>query len=677
MNTLATLTPPPQSRQLLEAALKLHDTRPWSEGEAGYRAVLARHPARLDALLGLGHISSQEKRFAEAVGWFKVAVAAHPTQAGAHLALARALRQLGQDDEAARHFDQAAALRPAEAQYALAARMHRGSMLEARSQLDEALACFQDAAQQHPDEADAWAALAMLQWRVQGAASSLDSFRRALQIDPTRSELIEKFGLALQDDNSVEDASLVFQRLLQMEPNRPLTLGRLMHTKMMAADWTALDRLQQRVEAGVNAGQLTAEPFGLQGYCTSPQTLLHAAQTYAASRHPDRSAQLAPAVVGRAGKIRIGYSSGEFRQQATSLLLTEVLELHDREHFEVYAIDNGWSDGSVLRQRIERAVTEVVPIRGLSDKEAAAAIRARGIDILVNLNGYFGLARNNLFSLRPAPIQVNYLGFPGTIGAEFIDYLIADEVVIPPEAHAHYSEKVVTLPGSYQPNDSQRPISSEPLQRSDVGLPEGAFVFCCMNNVYKITPAVFDIWMRLLRQVPGSVLWLYGRVAEARGNLIHEAAERGVTAERLVFASTVPPERHLARLRLADLFLDTWPYNAHTTGSDALWAGLPVLTCTGATFPSRVGASLLHAVGLPELVTDSFEAYESLALRLATEPGLLSGLRARLASNLPQAPLYDTPRYVRHLEAAYKRMVECARAGHAAQAFAVDARPEQ
>ncbi|MBT9526031.1 MAG: tetratricopeptide repeat protein [Rhizobacter sp.] len=671
MNSLTTLSPPPEARQLLQASLKLHDARPWSDAEAGYRAVLARHPARLDALLGLGQLSSQEKRFAEAASWFQVAVAADPTQASAHLALARALRQLGHDDEATQHFDQAMALRPDEAHYALAARMHRGSVLEAQGRVDEALTCFQDAVQHHPDEADAWAALAMLQWRVQGAESSLDSFRRALQIDSARPELIEKFGLALQAHNSVEDAAIMFQHLLQMEPTRPLTAGRLMHTKMMAADWTALDQLQQRVEAGIRAGQLTAEPFGLQGYCSSPLLLLRAAQAYAAAHLPDRSAQLAPATLSDGSKIRIGYSSGEFRQQATSLLLTEVLEMHDREHFEVYAIDNGWSDGSALRQRIENAVTEVVPIRGLSDKEAAAAIRARGIHILVNLNGYFGLARNGVFSLRPAPIQVNYLGFPGTLGAEFIDYLIADEVVIPPEAHAHYSEKVITLPGSYQPNDSQRPVSSEPLQRRDVGLPDDAFVFCCMNNVYKITPAVFDIWMRLLKQVPGSVLWLYGRVAEARDNLIHEVAERGVAAERLVFAPALPPDRHLARLRLADLFLDTWPYNAHTTGSDALWAGLPVLTCSGSTFPSRVGASLLHAVGLPELVTDSFEAYESLALRLATEPGLLSGLRERLASNLPHAPLYDTPRYVRHLEAAYKRMVERARGGQPPEAFSV------
>ncbi len=611
----------------------------------------------------------------EAVRRLKAALAAHPGRAHTHLDLARALHQLGQDEEAATHFDRAAALRPGDAEFELPARMHLGMRLEAQGRNEDALAHFEAAVGQHPDAADAWAALGMLQWRVHGAATAMASFQRALQIDPTRPEVIEKFALTLQGHGSFEDAAIMFERLLQLQPERPLTPGRLMHCKMLAADWTALAQLQRRVEAGVSAGELTAEPFGLQGYCASPQTLLRAAQAYAAEHHPDRSAMLPRVLVGHGPKIRVGYVAGEFRKQATSLLLAEVLELHDSACFEVFAFDNGWSDGSELRQRIENAVAEVVPIRALGDMAAAAAIRARGIDILVNLNGYFGLARNNLFSLRPAPLQVNYLGFPGTMGAGFIDYLIADTVVLPPADQQFYTEQVVYLPGSYQPNDSQRRISSQTLRRSDVGLPEGGFVFCCMNNVYKITPQVFDIWMRLLQRVPGSVLWLYGRVAEARANLQHEAAARGVAAERLVFAPAFAPELHLARLRLADLFLDTWPYNAHTTGSDALWAGLPVLTCTGPTFPSRVGASLLHAMGLPELVVDSFAEYEALAYRLATEPALLAALRQRLAAKLPSAPLFNSRRYTRHLEAAYERMVERARAGQPAEAFAVAALP--
>jgi protein O-GlcNAc transferase len=298
-------------------------------------------------------------------------------------------------------------------------------------------------------------------------------------------------------------------------------------------------------------------------------------------------------------------------------------------------------------------------------------VRARRIDILVNLNGYAGAARHDLFAARAAPLQVNYLGYPGTTGMPYIDYLIADPVLIPPAERRHYSEQVVYLPDSYQPNDARRRVASTPATRAEVGLPDDAFVFCCMNHVFKIMPKVFDIWMRLLRQVPGSVLMLYSDNAETQHNLRHEAAARGVAPARLVFGGPIGTEHHLARLRLCDLFVDTLPCNAHTTASDALWAGLPVLTCIGQAFAGRVCASLLRAVGLPELVTESLADYEALALRLAVEPGLLPALRQRLAENLPTAPLFDTPRYTRHLEAAYTQMVARARDGLAPAAFAV------
>ncbi|MBC7995270.1 MAG: tetratricopeptide repeat protein [Rhizobacter sp.] len=598
-------------------------------------------------------------------------------QAQHHVDRARALRQQGLNAEAATHFARAAELDPTRAELRLMVLLHEGTVLDEQGRAEDALACFERAVLKHPGAADAWAALGMVQNSLRGPQAAEASFQQALQIDPTRCDVIEKFGMVLQDQRRYEDAALVFERLLQLKPDQPLAAGRLLHCKMLTADWTALDHLQRRVEQALAAGQLAAEPFGLQGYCTSPGLLLKAAQLFSATYHPDRSPMLAPATLGAGPKIRIGYVSGEFRNQATSVLLTEVLELHDRERFEVYAFDNGWNDGSELRHRIERAVTEVVPIASLGHLDAAAAIRARGIDILVNLNGHFGRARSHLFALRPAAIQVNYLGFPGTIGAPHIDYLIADEVVIPRDDQRFYVEKVVYLPHSYQPNDSQRVVADTPSTRSEVGLPDEGFVFCCMNNVYKITPAMFDVWMRLLQRVPGSVLMLYSDVPEAQSNLRREAASRGVAGERLVFAGPLGHSQHLARMRLADLFLDSWPYNAHTTGSDALWAGLPVLTCTGPTFPSRVGASLLRAVGLPELVTDSFEAYEALALRLAIEPGLLSGLRERLATTLPHAHLYDTPCYLRHLEAAYRQMAERAQASLPAQAFAVDALSQQ
>jgi predicted O-linked N-acetylglucosamine transferase (SPINDLY family) len=313
-----------------------------------------------------------------------------------------------------------------------------------------------------------------------------------------------------------------------------------------------------------------------------------------------------------------------------------------------------------------------VDIRRLRDLEAASLIEKGRVDILVNLNGYFGEARQGVFSHRPSPVQINYLGFPGTIGADYIDYILADRFVIPPGHEPCYTEKVVYLPDSYQVNDSKRPISERIPTRAEAALPATGFVFCCFNNNYKILPEIFYLWMRLLSAVEGSVLWLLEDNPAASANLRREARQRGVSVERLVFAQRLEPKEHLARHRLADLFLDTLPYNAHTTASDALWAGLPILTCLGSTFPGRVAASLLNAVGLPELITHSLEEYEALALKLARDPVLLASLKEKLARNRDIYPLFNSARFTRHIEAAYFTMWERYQRGEPPASFAVE-----
>jgi predicted O-linked N-acetylglucosamine transferase (SPINDLY family) len=341
------------------------------------------------------------------------------------------------------------------------------------------------------------------------------------------------------------------------------------------------------------------------------------------------------------------------RDQATSQLLVGVLEQHDRSRFAIIAFDNGQDDGSVTRGRIAAAVQTIVPIRDLSDAEAAAAIRRRGIEILVNLNGYFGDHRMRVFAQRPAPLQVNWLGFPGTLGAPYMDYIVADRTVIADEQRDFFTEKVVWLPHCYQPNDRNKPIAETEDTRAQHGLPASGFVFCCFNNSYKILPATFDSWMRLLQAVPGSVLWLIEDNPLATANLQGEADRRGIHPARLVFAPRLPLPQHLARHRLADLFLDTLPYNGHTTASDALWAGLPVLTCRGEAFAGKVAASLLAAVGLPELIAGTPDDYEAMALTLAREPARLAALRQKLDANRLTTPLFDTAQFTRHLEAAF------------------------
>jgi predicted O-linked N-acetylglucosamine transferase (SPINDLY family) len=367
-------------------------------------------------------------------------------------------------------------------------------------------------------------------------------------------------------------------------------------------------------------------------------------------------------------KIRLGYLSGEFRDQATAILMAGLYERHDRSRFEVIAVDNGSADASPMSARLKQTFDHWIDIGNLRDVEAAEKIRAAGIDILVNLNGYFGKLRMDVFAQRPAPLQVNYLGFPGTMGAPYMDYIIADRVVIPPGEEQFYDEQLVTLPGCYQVNDDKgRPMAERPT-RVQAGLPGQGFVFCNFNQSYKLTPAVFASWMRILNRVEDSVLWLLEGPAPYAENIARHAREHGIAPERILFAPDRPTDQHLARMQLADLFLDGLPYNAHTTGSDALWAGVPLLTRRGTTFPGRVAASLLYAAGLPELVTDSAQTYEDMAVRLATEPDAFAATKAKLTRN---CPLFDTDLFRRNIEAAYARMWEMWLAGEKPRGFAV------
>jgi predicted O-linked N-acetylglucosamine transferase (SPINDLY family) len=405
------------------------------------------------------------------------------------------------------------------------------------------------------------------------------------------------------------------------------------------------------------AGRLSTEPFGWQAVAKTPQSLRRCAELFNAERYPAKF-KVCHGFSGDREKIRIGCVSGEFRDQATSHLIVGVLEHHDKSSFEVHGFDNGWNDGSNIRRRIEAAIPTIIDIRSLNDGSAAAAIHGQQIDILINLNGYFGEERTGIFSERPAPIQVNYLGFPGTLGAPYMDYLIADRCVIPPDHQKFYAEKIVYLPECYQANDDKKYISERIFTRTECALPSEVFVFCCFNNSYKIVPDVFDCWMHILRRVEGSVLWLLEDNPTAAANLRREAAAKKVNPERLVFAKRMPLPDHLARHRLADLFLDTLPYNAHTTASDALWAGLPAITQIGDTFPGRVAASLLLTIGLGELITSRQEAYQGLAIELATNRQKLLTIKRKLAQYRLTSSLFDTQLFTRRIEAAYRTIYE-------------------
>jgi predicted O-linked N-acetylglucosamine transferase (SPINDLY family) len=425
----------------------------------------------------------------------------------------------------------------------------------------------------------------------------------------------------------------------------------------------------------VSRGMPAAAPFGFLAVTDSPADQLECARTNARNRYPADSRM----PVGRASygheRLRLAYVSGDLRNHAVAHLIVGLIECHDRERVEVNAVSFKPPEASGIGRRVHRAFDRFVHVGGRSDADIAAVIRGMEIDVAIDLAGYTEGNRLGIFAHRAAPVQAQFLGYAGTTGTPFMDYILADEVVIPRGEERWYTEQVVRLPNCYLPNDAKREIGAVPSRR-EAGLPEEGFVFCAFTNAYKINPQIFEVWMRLLTEVPGSVLWLRAMGADTRDNLEREARQRGVASGRLLFAPHVADmAEHLARQSLADLYLDTLPYNAHSSTCDALWSGIPVLTCAGHSFAARVAASALTAVDLPELITDSLESYRRKARELAQDPEQLRGLRRRLERSRRLAPLFDTAAFARHLEAAYQTMHARAARGEPAAGFSVEHPP--
>jgi predicted O-linked N-acetylglucosamine transferase (SPINDLY family) len=449
----------------------------------------------------------------------------------------------------------------------------------------------------------------------------------------------------------------MFERLIKLNPDYDYALGLLFYERMHICDWTDFATLTQQIVDGVRAGKRACKSLAFMSASDSASDHLLAAQVFARHYCPKNAKSFWQGERYRHEKIRIAYVSPDFREHPVGHLMAGVFELHDKSRFETIAISLGIDDQSRLRARMLKAFDKFIDVREMGSEQIAQMMRDMEIDIAIDLGGYTSDTRTDVFSYRPAPVQVNYLGYPGTMGTDYIDYILADRHIIPPEHQQFYSEKVVYLPDTYLPTDGSVCISERTPTRAECGLPETGVVFCSFSHDYKISPPVFDVWMRLLNQVPGSVLWLMSRGELAQRNLRKEAEARGVDALRLVFAGRVPlVEDHLARYRQADMFLDTHPYNAHTTAADALMAGLPVVTYVGNSFPSRVAGSLLNAMGMPELIAHSLDEYEALALKLAQQPALLAEMKARIVANKSSCSLFDTKAFCFNLEAAYVAM---------------------
>ena len=586
---------------------------------ADFERALVLAPGSVDALFNLGNLQATEQRFDEALASYEGVLTIDRTRWEALNNRGNVLRTLGRTDEALQSYGAAIAAKPDEA----TPLFNRGGVLFDLQRVDDALTDFEAAIARKPDYVEA----------------------------------IHARGCALRFLRRHAEAAQSFAEVLRLNPDFPNALGDAINAKMHLCDWSDYDETIRSLEQGALEGRLRSVPFVLLVHSGNPTAQLAAARTYARATHSVQPLPLRPRSV-RHDRIRLAYVSSKFREHAGAHLIAELLERHDRHRFNLLGVSLGPDDSGAMRERLKRSFDEFIDVRALTDAEAAAVLRHREIDIAIDLSGYVEYARPGILAFRPAPIQVSFLGYPGTMGADFIDYFVADSVVVPTGEDRYFSESLVRLPGSYQVNDSKRRIAERVPTRAEAGLPEGAFVFCCFNNVSKITPPVFEVWMRLLRNVSGSVLWLLEGGAVAEQNLRREAESRGVDPRRLVLGRRLPIAEHLARHRLADLGVDTLPCNAHVTASDALWAGLPLLTCAGDTFASRVAASLLQALNLPELVAESPAEYEGRAIALARSPALLQSIREKLARERSRGSLFDTEQYRRHIEAAYQTMWE-------------------
>jgi protein O-GlcNAc transferase len=636
--------------------------------EAIARAALRSDPRDAEASYLLGSSLLFQERYPDAVGPLRDAYQAAPRKGVGHR-LGYCYLALGDFRAAETVLGREVSAYPE----LVNARNALGIALVRQSKLEDALAAFLEAAKRDPQLVEAANNAGNVLGDLGRYEEAIPYLRRAIEAQPGLADAHHNLGLALQALRRHDEARASLLTALELAPQSAYTLGYVLWNELSVCRWRDLDARVAALRSQIRDRNVPAAPFTFLAVSHSADEQRQCAALHIREKVPSSPAPLSQGTRYRHDRIRLAYVSADFREHAVAQLTAGLFERHDRARFEVNGISYGPDDGSAMRRRLVQGFDRFVDVMRLSDAGAAGAVRELEADIVIDLQGHTTGSRPGILAHRPAPVQAGYLGFAATSGADFMDYVIADAFVVPAEHQRFFPERIVHLPDCFQVNDHQRVSPSTPPSRAAEGLPQDGFVFCCFNNTYKLNPWMFDIWMRLLREVPGSVLWLREENRMAGENLKEEARARGVDPARVIFARRLPAfADHLARHRLADLFLDTLPYNAHTTASDALAAGLPLLTCAGSTYAGRVGGSLLRTLGLPELMAGSLQDYAALALKLARDRGMLGDLRSRLERNLAASPLFDTDRFRRHIEVAYTTMWEISQRGEKPRAFAVD-----
>jgi protein O-GlcNAc transferase len=622
----------------------------WQDALVDYERAIALDAQHAHAYCNRGAVLQRLGRHEEALASYERATALNEKDFLAFYNRGSLLKDMRRFDAALASYDQSIALR---ADYA-EAYINRGNILQELKQHEAAVASYDQAIEIKPIHAEAFQNRGFSLVQLRQFEAALSSYDRAIELNRGYEEAYQGRLYALINLGRFAAAIACYDQILARDPDQRYLSGMRLHAKMQICDWSDLAPQLGRIERALADGKAASPPFPLLAAVDSPEIHRQAAELWVRDQCPADGALGPIAKRARRAKIRIGYFSADFRNHAVALSTAELFERHDRTRFEIIAFAFGPRANDPVRARLERAFDRFIDASDRSDLEVATLSREIGIDIAIDLGGFTEFCRTKIFALRAAPVQINYLGFPGTMGAPYMDYVIADRTVVPQDERRHISEKIVFMPNSYLPHDSTTEIAGGPIVRQQLGLPSAGFVYCCFNKKYKLTPRIFSCWMRILGRTQASVLWLSQDNDAAAEHLRREAVRHGIDPARLIFAGRVESlADHLARQRAADLFLDTSPYNAHATATDALWAGLPVLTLAGRSFASRVSAGLLMSIELPELVVRTIEQYEETAVRLAQDSQLMNDCKNKLARNRLKTPLFDAGRFVENLQSAY------------------------
>ncbi len=639
----------------LEQGLAAHQQGSLEQARALYERVLKLHPNHFDAVHMLGLVAYQQGQLERAAVLIGKALKIDPDVASAHNNYGNVLQDQRKLTSALASYDRAISLDPNYAE----AHNNRGDLLQALGRVPEALASYARALEISPRYAAASYNQGNAYGRLGRWGDAVESYDHALSIEPFYPQALMNRGNALVELRDNEAAVQSYTDALSIDPTIPYLAGTLLHVNMQQCQWADYHIRLEALLRDLGAGRPVCLPFPLLSLTDDVVLHKRVAQAWIESAHKRARAAWVPKERPASAKLKIGYFSGDFCNHPVAYLTAGLFETHDRSRFEIFAFSFGSDTQDAMRLRLEKTFDHFLDVKECTDSQLIGRARECDLDIAVDLTGLTKGCRPGVFLARVAPIQISYLGYPGTTGIPEMDYVVVDKTIAEPGDAEHYTEKFIRLPHSYQANDPSRKPSDRIFSRNELGLPLTGFVFCCFNNNYKINPGMFDCWMRILQSVPGSVLWLREATAQTAQNLRRAAQERGVDGARLVFASRIESMGdHLARQRVADLFIDAVPYNAHTTASDALWAGVPVLTCKGRSYAGRVGASLLEALDLKELITSDLEEYVQAAVELAKDPARLAGLRVKLQHQLGAGPLFDIQRFTRNLEQAFQKVID-------------------